>query len=408
MAVLAKTLHAKFPSASFADDSSAANIANYTVDVVRTVKDFPRLASEWSELLKASGDKNISLDHTWLNLWLEAFPPDALFTLLVRDADGQLIAVAPFLISRNKSGIFCRFLRRMQFIGTSPEVYDWMKIIIHPEVNADLVLRLVADEILQNRALWDVLDLRYMISESQLKALYLRLRPFVKHSQISEPMSVPFIELPEELGSPPTYRKKKYQSDLNRIQNHLRNDFGEPLPKLRVHIPGPESDKILEIFLTSHQQYWLSRGCRTEYDRHRMLMSFYQSIYRHFSKNMADTTEDKPVFEFSTLEIGSNPVSYHFDIQTSQGCMGYLSCYNQHAKKYRPGHLHIEALIERTHQLGGRRFEFGRGDESYKNQWHIQKKPLWNLLAFRNSFSHFLWQMDTRIKSISQKRKIPQ
>jgi hypothetical protein len=284
-------------------------------------------------------------------------------------------------------------------------VYDAMKIVVHPEADAALVLSLVADEILRNRTLWDVIDLRYMENESQLQALVQGLQPFCKHSEISQPMSVPFIALPEDRTSPPTYRKKKYQSDLNRIQNHLRKDFGEPSPQLTVHPPGPAADKILEIFLKSHQQYWLERGCRTEYNRHRQLMGFYQTVYRYFSAEDIHTRETTPVFEFSTLAIGGKPVSYHFDIQTWQGCMGYLSCYDPQARKYRPGHLHIEALIERTRLLGGRLFELGRGDESYKNQWHIQKKPLWNLLAFRTPISRVLWQLDDRLKTMRRNGK---
>ena len=127
-------------------------------------------------------------------------------------------------------------------------------------------------------------------------------------------------------------------------------------------------------------------------------MGFYQGIYHRFNDHPSRGSLATPIFELSTLELGGTPVSYHFDIQTPQGCMGYLSCYQPDARKYRPGLLHIEALIERTHHRGGRRFEFGRGDESYKNQWHVTRKPLWNLLAFAHPVSRRLWEFDASLK----------
>lgn len=402
MAIPAKELQTDILPVSRRMEFPAPRRANYTASVVRSTQEFAELRAPWNEFLAVCGETHIALRHEWLQLWLNTFPPERMLTILIRDEEGQLVGVAPLVINRNPQGLFSRLMRRVQFIGSSPEVYDWMKCLIHPNVEAEPILKLIANQIIRHRQHWDVVDLRYLESKAQLIALHNFLRPAMKDIQADQPMSIPFIELPENWADyPATLRKKKYQGDLKRIHNHIRHDFDGQNAELIVHTPGQESDKKLQQFLAFHKEYWRNRGSKTEYGRHPKLLDFYYQVHRQFSRAPeAPENNHPPIFEFSTLMIGNEPVSYHFDIQAQPGCMGYLSCYEQNARKYRPGILHIEALIERTHQLGGRRFEFGRGDEHYKNQWHIQKKPLWNLLAFRSPFFSLLWRLDARIKMV--------
>jgi len=397
MAILANGLQAEPRGLSTPRELHESCPVSYQVSVIRTLEEFSSLARPWNDFLNACGENSITLRHEWLHLWLKMFPPNALMVIVLRDAQNQLVAVAPFLISRNSTGLMCRTLRRLQFIGTAPEVYDSMKIVIHPEADKAYVCRLIGDQLIQNRARWDVVDLRYLDSQEQVVSLHYRLKALMKQVQVTQPMSIPYLELPEDWEEYRTQlRKKKYQSDLKRVQNHIRQDFNASGAQLIVHRPA-ESAGFLEDFLNFHKEYWMVRGSRTEYHRHPKLLEFYRTIHQSFSEGH---TSGKPVFEFSTLVFEDSPVSYHFDIQTQRGCMGYLSCYNQDARKYRPGILHIEALIERTHRLGRRRFEFGRGDEHYKNQWHIQKRPLWNLLAFRTTWAQICWQGDIRLKDL--------
>jgi CelD/BcsL family acetyltransferase involved in cellulose biosynthesis len=398
MAITAQGAQAESGHYSTRKEPSAHNSVQYTAKVIRTVDQFAALSSRWNTLLDASGEFNISLRHEWLLLWLKTFPPVELLTVVVQDNAGELVAIAPLLISRNDSGVFCRLLRRLQFIGTAPEVYDCMKVVVHPEADAESVFRLLGEHLILNRSRWDIADLRYIEPHGQMLSLRRLLSPIVRQVEVSEPMSIPYIDLPEDWSAyPTTLRKRKYRSDLNRIHNHIRSDYQVDAAELVIHQPGEASDRRMGEFLEFHREYWLARGSRSEACRYPQLLGFYQTVYRQFS---TQTSSGGPVFEFSTLELGGEPISYHFDIQSPKGCMGYLSCYEQQAKKYRPGILHIEALIARTHQLGGRRFEFGRGDEHYKNQWHIEKKPLWNLLAFRTPLSQVLWQLDEALKNL--------
>jgi CelD/BcsL family acetyltransferase involved in cellulose biosynthesis len=407
MALLAKGLQRQFANADRPADLLVANQAVYISSVIRTLEQFKALAPEWNALLHACGETNIALTHDWISLWLETFSYQQLFVVLIRDSAGLLVAAAPLLVARNASGFFCRSLRRLQFIGSSPEVYDWMQILVHPSVKSALMLEQISDKILRHRSRWDVLDLRYFKDMSQAESLFSHLHAAMQQLQMSQPMSIPYIELADEWADYLAHTlKRKARSDLKRIHNHIQHDFEGSRPELVIHLPGPASDERLQSFLKAHQAYWRSRGCRTEYTRHQKLLGFFLTVYKHFSadqRNQSSEPTGTPVFEFSTLELGGQPVSYHFDIQSAQGCMGYLSCYEQQAKKYRPGILHIEALIERTHQLGGRRFEFGRGDEHYKNQWAIQKTPLWNLLGFRSPLSQWAWRLDQQLHKAYQR-----
>ncbi|MGX9105270.1 hypothetical protein ACWTQZ_26695, partial [Escherichia coli] len=87
---------------------------------------------------------NIALHHDWLSAYLAHFPPRSLCVALVEDADGALVAAAPWMIGQ-PVGVFGRLLKRLQFIGTAPEVYDWAGVLIHPQMDPAAVMALLSD-----------------------------------------------------------------------------------------------------------------------------------------------------------------------------------------------------------------------------------------------------------------------
>ena len=44
------------------------------------------------------------------------------------------------------------------------------------------------------------------------------------------------------------------------------------------------------------------------------------------------------------------------------------------------------------------RFDFGRGNESYKEQWTKNKYPLWSLMLFKTEKDYILWQGDQYLR----------
>lgn len=375
----------------------------YRAELVSTSEALLALEPKWRELLRATGEISLGLHDGWLREWWRCFANKRPFVILVFNQQQQLAAVAPFQISSRESGILTRGLRKLQFAGTEPDIYDWMKILVRPDEDELLILSKVADKLRQEGSQWDVIDLRFCKDKSQLEALGIRLgghfswRGTSAAAAISEPMTIPYLDLPDSLeGYRVDCHKKSYRADLRRIRNHIQRDFGDDGLELVFLPPSEASVSELDEFLACHRRYWAQKGQKTQAGRHPELAEFYRRVYQAMGKPGQQDLQ----FCFSILKANGKPMSYHIDILHEGGCMGYLACYNPEFKKYRPGILHIEALIEHTIRLGGKRFEFGRGDASYKNQWHIRKMPLWNLLLFKSRWASLLWQGDEALKRL--------
>jgi CelD/BcsL family acetyltransferase involved in cellulose biosynthesis len=78
----------------------------------------------------------------------------------------------------------------------------------------------------------------------------------------------------------------------------------------------------------------------------------------------------------SALLIDNTVISAHIGY-VGHGCFYYiLPAYDAAYARYRPGHLLLRELIDRSTQQGNETFDFGVGDESYKQAWANRRLPL--------------------------------
>lgn len=372
--------------------------AGVRVEVVRTLADFEALATEWEALVQNAGEFNLNLEHGWLVTWLKWFPPSRIFVILLRDSQGQLVGAAPLKINRTPYGFTRRFLRHVQFIGTEPCVNDRMKILCHPALEQEAVIKSVADQLLKEQSLWDVIDLRYCEDARQLDYLNHCLSAYTFEARLHSPTAIPYIRLPETVEA---YRangmRKELKRKLRSSYNHMKTDFGDMEPEMEFQSAGsPASEKHMEAFFKKHIAYWQSRGYRSDLKRFPKLKQFYQSICQLYQ-----SLDDAPArFQFSVMKLAGNPISYHFGLWQGDGYLAHISAYDSLYGRYRPGYLHMDALVQHAVRLGGVRFEFGRGDEAYKYQWTDAKMPLWDLVILKNRWAHLQWLWNEQLLNI--------
>ena len=116
----------------------------YRADLVSSPETLFALEPKWRELLRATGEISLGLHDVWLREWWRCFANKRPFVILVFNQQQQLAAVAPFQISSRESGILTRGLRKLQFAGSEPDIYDWMKILVRSDEDESLVLSKVA------------------------------------------------------------------------------------------------------------------------------------------------------------------------------------------------------------------------------------------------------------------------
>ena len=375
----------------------AAGSEAYHSHTITTLAEFEALKTEWNDFLKQTGTHNLCLTHGWLLTWLQHFPPEQLLIIIVKDAHGQWVGAAPLKISKSKNGLSHRLLRQVQFIGTQPTVFDWMKFAISPAASQERVIEAIAAVLRQSK--WDVLDLQFHPDESQLRQLERCLQPNGKASGIQETTPIPYLKLPATETEYEKVRRKKTRLEVNRHCNRFSKEFGSPL-QLEFQPATEASDAILTRFFAGHIKYWAEKKHKSDFQRFPKLFHFYKDMLA-YSQEQAD--ESEPKLLFSVLKMEEYQLSYHLGFWQGNGYLSHITHFNQGFKGYSPGTVHMDKLVFDTIARGGLEFEFGRGDEPYKKMWTQEKKPLWRLRMFRSPLSAAIWQVDILLKRMTGK-----
>lgn len=174
--------------------------AGLATSVIRTWAGLGPLAAEWDNLLRKSRADTIFLTREWLWSWARATGQmrDP-FVIVVRDAHGALLGVAPFYVTTYRLlGLFpYRVLRIMADYPTGAEYQDWIAHRDHePEV-----LTAIASVLSRHRSVWDAV---WMPNIAAWSGAHQRLERACRRSELdcrSRPVSFSNIELPKDTGS---------------------------------------------------------------------------------------------------------------------------------------------------------------------------------------------------------------
>ncbi len=378
-------------------DAKTINAETLQIRVIRSLAEFLPLTTQWDDFLRTAGVENLCLTHAWLVQWLRQFPAQELLIIIVQDHRENWLAVAPLKISFGKQGFACKILRHLQFIGTQPNVYDWMKIVIAPGQNETDMLNTIANVIRESR--WDVLDLLFMQDRAQCEVLAQALTPRYAASAIRSETLMPRLSLPSTVKDYETNRRKKTRLEVNRHNNRFEKDLGSR-PVLEFQTTPETGNPILTDFVNNHIQYWTSRGQKSDFQRFPKLLSFYQNMLGEASQTNG---QNAPKLMLSTLKVNEITLSYQLGFWQGSSYLSHLTNFNQSYRSYSPGTLHMDAMVFHAVEAGAQEFNFGRGDEPYKHLWTREKQPLWNLQLFRNPLAKALWTLDIFLKKCLRK-----
>lgn len=372
--------------------TSGASI--YQVRVIRQFEAFLPLKAEWDGFLKQAGIENLCMTHGWISTWLQHFPAEELLIVIVQDQQNRWVGAAPLKISKGSHGLAQKKLRHLQFIGTQPSVYDWMKIAILPGEDETAIIRELAAVIKKSR--WDLLDLQFMPEQAQCRMLCEFLNPAEAETAIVSKTTIPYVELPDTTEEYEKVRRKKTRWEVNRHCNRFASEYGAPL-ELEFQTTNEVSDVYFSDFIKTHMTYWADRGQKSDFQRFPNLSDFYRNML-NYSAFQAEA--DEPKLLFSVLKLNDYQLSYHFGFWQGSGYLGHLTGFNQQFRSFSPGIVHMDKLVFDTIERGGRVFELGRGDEPYKKMWTKTQKPLWNLRLFRHPLARLLWDFDQQLKKL--------
>ncbi|MGI8603238.1 MAG: GNAT family N-acetyltransferase [Verrucomicrobiales bacterium] len=315
--------------------------AETTTAAVLAGFDDPRCTAErWNALLSLGGTNTLFLTWEYQRAWWNSFERTGQL-LIAAERDGQLIAIAPFFADE---GI-------VYFIGSGGSDYlDFVGDTSDPAV-LDLLLAAARNRVPEFHGFQF-----YHILESSRTGELLRAaagRLGLKLA-VESGMPAPFVDL---AGQPEVARAAVERKKLLQVQRTLERDGVLAVEHLS---DGSAILPHLGEFMQQHIERWAATPHPSQ---------FLQPAQRTFLEKLTAVAANSDWLRFTRILWNGAPIACHYGFCYAGSYVCYKPAFDVAHSRRSPGqvlmrHLILAAINERAHT-----FDFGLGDEPYKQRF---------------------------------------
>jgi CelD/BcsL family acetyltransferase involved in cellulose biosynthesis len=298
-------------------------------------------ADAWNALAAASETATVFQSFEWHAAWWKVFRDDYELRVLLAWAGAQLVAVAPWTLSRKG--------RELQFIGSGDYSSDYCDLLVHPG-HADAV-EAFAGWMFANRRKWRSADFRNFPSHSRHR---LRLESCLR-ARSSWVVSEIEAEAPTRiLGNAGADREAVGKASLKRRFNHFAKSGRLEFEQLGSE---PEIAPLLEQFFEQHVgRRALARG-RSQ---------FLDPRQRRFYRELVRALAPRGWLRFAVVRFDGTPIAFHFGFEYGSRFVWYKPAFSAAHAKRSPGEVLLKFLLEYAIARGLEEFDFTVGSEPFK------------------------------------------
>jgi CelD/BcsL family acetyltransferase involved in cellulose biosynthesis len=330
------------------------------IEEVRTVDRLNRLASEWDDVLRGSGEDSIFLGLPWLLSWWSIFGETRELMVLHATEGGRSVGFAPFMIS-SRGKISC--WRKLEFIGSGPT--DRLAIIAR-DGRRD-VHRAFWDHV-KEKDDWDVVELREMTAGDITEGIIREYYPSAEYVQAL---------------SPHILLEGNYESYLSGLSKNMRYNLGRNRRKLE------ESGAAFRTLRTPSEVaegvHYLRKLSEARWDLASVLVMPHMV---EFIELAAGELAKKGEMVFHTIELGDEPIAITMGFEAEHKYMYYLSGFDPEHSKTSPGSVLLSRIIEESYGKGMSEVDLLRGTEPYKYRFNAVDRVLFHFRALNRG----LWR----------------
>ena len=319
---------------------------SYTI----THESFDSLTSCWSNPSHRLKWNSIFVLPAWLKVWWQELGAGAELHLDAIRQEKEVIGIAPLLVREGRASL----------IG-SADVCDYLDFVIAPGREKDF-FNLLLDDLRQKGV--NHLDLRPLRPDSTVLTSLASIAQNRGHEVLCHPEDVSL-----ELDLPSTW--EEYLAILTAKQRHevrrkLRRLWEAGNVEHRCVEVGREVGNYLDIFL---KLFSLSRDEKASFMNPKM-----ESFFRSLAKAMAEIG----LLRFGIIELGKQPVAMTMGFDYNDSHYLYNSAYDPQYNSLSVGLLCKVLCIKESIREGKKRFDFLKGDETYKYQLGGREIPLYS------------------------------
>ena len=325
---------------------------------------FSSLESEWNSLLEHSSSNLIFMTWQWQSTWWEVYRPGDLWVLEIRDDDGGLVGIAPWFIQTQEDGT-----RLVHTVGCA-DVTDYLSMIVHQEFEVEVYQALAQYLGEQQSLAFDMLDLCNIPEDSLILSEF---RTALENAGldvvIAEQDVCPIIDLPDDFADYVQGLSKKHRHELRRKMRKLES-LGDELEWYVVD-ESHDLEEEMQHFLALMQSASEEKSTFLENAEHR---AFFNQI--------VPIIKDCGWLQLSFVKIQGEYAAAYLNFLYNNEVLVYNSGLDiAVSKSFSPGIVLLGYLIEQAIIEKYDRFDFLRGNETYKYHMGGQDSRVMNLVA---------------------------
>lgn len=328
------------------------------VDRCEIVTQFQRLedfAAQWERLWQTDPRAEIFQTFEWSRAWWHAFGRDYKLCALVTFAGDEVVGVVPLV---QRDGF-------LQFLGT-PEA-DYADIICE-EHRAAQVLALALKTLMESVKGWKECAFLHLSKHSRAYRYYpelpRKLRARLRCVPDERQHTIILRNQREEV-----FKALLGKQHTRRIQNKLRKAGQLQFRHLDT---AQEAAQYLPDFFRHHVRRHAALGRRSPCATPK---------FCQFLRELIQELEAAGRVRFGVLELNGQPLAWDFGFEVNGKFLLYQHTFDLDAWHYTPGELLLWNTLEYARDHIAREFDFGRGDEFYKDRFANYSRETFSLYA---------------------------
>lgn len=348
----------------------------YTIETIRDIDGFRRLAPALDAIVARSRCRGIFIMAGWLDVWMRHYlhSEDRLFVQAVYKGQ-ELVAVAPWYVRQARKG-WLRW-RSVEFLGGHGVGSDYLEVVVVEEHARNVAQRLYQHLYQEAANEWDCLYFTDVPADSSFFDVFWQLsQQSGKHVDVVPGALCPTAVLPDTwhayLASLSSNRRAQFQRHARVLARS-----GE----VQRHAITPRHPRYAE---------YCSRLC----DLHRARWPLQPPIFYRFLADVLRDATLSDTIELQVLEVDARPIAMMLHFSRRDVVYMYITVVDREFNpKISVGNLALGQVLEAAIQSGIRCYDFLRGGEAYKFHWANSAVRSLNLLACQRRASTLLLQL---------------
>lgn len=316
-----------------------------TVRIISTAKQLRALEPAWARLLALSPSRDAFQTHGWMELWFEHFGATCEMFVLAWEHEGEVSAIAPFVISsERRQRMLVRVLRFPLKESAGPLRCDLL-LGAMPEIALDALVGFLN----QQRSRWDIADLSGIRMDGPTSTLLANSAQ--RAGWVVEPVviSTSARYIPVEIDWEAYLRSRSQHFRKRLRQQRTRLDRVGTYSFRRVdtrHDLSAALDSVREILQKRYNvSAWSALPSEDQETLH-----FFESLCKRFAR--------AGMLDLRLLEIEGQPVACLISLIDAQKVYPLLTKYDPAFEAVSPGRAVISSLCADALKCGYREIDF--------------------------------------------------